>query len=189
MSRLDEELKSLFQRQEPSPDFSERLLARIQAEAEPKASLWQRLIAFFQPDMMRWAVAAAAVLLLAIIGFTQYQRLQKNPSDSHIAEQKQPGPSDEKVATPPGPQEKQNKPEDDRRKTDNEQKRMIAVGHSKARPAASQRRKFVKAPAAGDVLAEQQRTAGELAKEQLMKALSIASTTVNEARKLAMGSD
>ena len=45
MSRLDDELKIAFRRQEPSPDFAARLLERINSTPEPRPSFWQRLAA------------------------------------------------------------------------------------------------------------------------------------------------
>jgi hypothetical protein len=196
MSRLDDELKVMFQRQEPAADFSERVLARIQAKAQPSPSLWQRLVAFFQPNAMPWALAAAAILLAAIIGFTQYQRLHSSAPDTRIAREGQGAPDNKNAATAPPDSRgttsdsgKLNSPQNDKGADGVAPKRVVPVLHKKAPRQHLPRLKYVKAPAASDWVAAQPKSAGELAKEQLLKALSIASATVNEAKKLALGSD
>jgi hypothetical protein len=192
MSRLDDELKLMFQRQEPSADFSERLLARIQEQAPPRLSLWQRLLGFFQPNALPWALAAAAVLLAAIIGFTQYRRLTTSPSSTETAGPSQVAPADEKVATMPSekqPGSEVKEPEKDKPAGGIGAHRLVPVKQKRLRQPASHKLKYVKTPASQELLARQQRAAGEAAKEQLLKALFIASATVNEARKLAIGDD
>lgn len=196
MSRLDDELKLMFQRQEPSADFSERVMARIQPKAQPRPSLWQRLIAFFQPNAVPWAVAAAAILLVAIIGFTQYQRLRGSAPDTQIAVDGQRAPENKNGAPAPpdsaGAQGADRNPgtlQGDKRAEGFAPKRVVPVHHQKGTRQPSHRLKYVKAPAANDLVASQPKSAGELAKEQLLKALFIASATVNEAKKLAIGSD
>jgi hypothetical protein len=193
MSRLDDELKLMFQREEPSSDFAERVLVRIQVKAQPKESFWQRLLGFFQPNAMRWAVAATAILLIAIIGFIQYQRLHKSTTET--ANDKQVQPTAPSIATGvPKPEENPNK--EDIRKPGNkkipggiEQKGTIAVKQRKFNQSHSQRLKFKKESIIKnqELVATQPKSEGEIAKEQLLKALSIASATVNEAKKLAFG--
>jgi hypothetical protein len=58
MASLEDELRSALRRQEPSPDFTERVLARVSAapvRSRPRVS---------QP-WFRWLAAVAAALLLA----------------------------------------------------------------------------------------------------------------------------
>ena len=74
MSRLDDELKIALRRQEPSADFAERLLARLPAAPQPQRRWWDSLAEFFRPNALRLAAATAVVLLIAAIGFVQYQR-------------------------------------------------------------------------------------------------------------------
>jgi hypothetical protein len=70
MSRLDDELKIAFQRQEPSADFAARVLARINEAPAPQAkpTMWQRLAGVFAMPALRYAAAGAMALLLIIIG-------------------------------------------------------------------------------------------------------------------------
>lgn len=193
MSRLDDELKVMFQREEPSADFAERVLARIQVKAQPKENFWQRLLGFFQPNAMRWAVAATAILLVAIIGFIQYQRLHKSAPDT--ANEKQVQPTVPQVATD-SPKSTENPNENNISKPENEkipgvieQKRPVEVKHRKLYQSHSQRLKYKKESIIKnqEMVATQPKSEGEIAKEQLLKALSIASATVNEAKKLATG--
>ena len=58
MASFEDELKSALKRQEPSPDFAERVLARVAAAPVRRAS---------QP-WIRWMAAVAAALLLAAGG-------------------------------------------------------------------------------------------------------------------------
>lgn len=77
MSRLDDELKIALRRQEPSPDFTARLMERINSSPAPRPGFWQRLAAFFEmPNVRRVALGATAVLLVAI-GAAQYRRLHQ----------------------------------------------------------------------------------------------------------------
>ena len=45
MSRLDDELRNAFKRQQPPADFTARVLERVARQPEPRPSLWQRLAA------------------------------------------------------------------------------------------------------------------------------------------------
>lgn len=70
MSRLDDELKIAFQRQEPSADFAARVLARINDMPAPqtKLTVWQRLASVFAMPKLGYAAVGAMALLLIIIG-------------------------------------------------------------------------------------------------------------------------
>jgi len=70
MSRLDDELKIAFQRQEPSADFAAHVLARINEAPAPQARLtvWQRLARMFAMPTLGYAAVGAMALLLIIIG-------------------------------------------------------------------------------------------------------------------------
>jgi hypothetical protein len=73
MSRLDDELKIAFKRQEPSLDFAARVLERINQAPAPKPTFWQRLATFFEMPARRWAtVGLATAALLIAIGVARY---------------------------------------------------------------------------------------------------------------------
>jgi hypothetical protein len=79
MNRFDEELRRAFGREEPSPDFTDRVMARI-AEAQKrekpreKPDWLKRLMGFFQPTPVKWATAGAMAVLLIIAGFGVHTR-------------------------------------------------------------------------------------------------------------------
>jgi hypothetical protein len=194
MSRLDDELKSMFQRQEPSAGFAEQVLARINGEPQPKPSFWQTLVRFFQLPTMRWAVAAAAILLVAIIGVVQYQRLNKNAVAQQTPGLQENRPEETKVAqnpTTPKVVEDRSGIKNPERETTGGLTQADRVSNRNPNQHRQQRLKYRKETSVKneEVLARQQKSAGEIAKEQLMKALFIASATVNEAKKVALGGD
>jgi hypothetical protein len=101
MSKFDDELKLALRREEPSPDFTNRLMARIaqlpaaetlsarQEKSRETRRLgdkgagrlgdwWQRLIAVFQVPKLGWAMtgAMAVILFAGIFGAMQYREHQ-----------------------------------------------------------------------------------------------------------------
>jgi hypothetical protein len=79
MNRFDEELKLALRREEPSPDFTDRVMARVaelqKREKPGEGAGWlRRLAEFFQPSRMKWATAGAMAVLLVIAGFGVYHR-------------------------------------------------------------------------------------------------------------------
>jgi hypothetical protein len=79
MNRFDEELKLALRREEPSPDFTDRVMARVaelQKQEKPgeEAGWLRRLAEFFQPPQMKWATAGAMAILLVIAGFGVHHR-------------------------------------------------------------------------------------------------------------------
>ena len=100
MSKFDDELRMALRREEPSPDFTNRVMARIQAmeqsavinmQREQKKlreqnNWWQRLAGLFRPPAMRgakWAMAGAmaVVLIAAIFGATRYREHQNQMAE------------------------------------------------------------------------------------------------------------
>jgi hypothetical protein len=79
MNRFDEELKMALRREEPSTDFTDRVMARVaelQKREKPgeEAGWLRRLVEFFQPPQMKWAMAGAMAVLLVIAGFGVHHR-------------------------------------------------------------------------------------------------------------------
>lgn len=76
MNRFEEKLKQALRREEPSPDFTDRVMARIarlpqtqEQEKEREHVGWlRRLVAFFEPPAMKWAMAGAMACLLVLAG-------------------------------------------------------------------------------------------------------------------------
>jgi hypothetical protein len=63
MASLEDELRSALRRREPSPDFTERVLARVSAAPVRRAP---------QP-WVRWVAAMAATLVLLAAGGLEYR--------------------------------------------------------------------------------------------------------------------
>ncbi|MEP7337013.1 MAG: hypothetical protein ABI977_04665, partial [Acidobacteriota bacterium] len=103
MSKFDDELRLALRREEPSPDFTDRLMARIQLleqspavkhqgrqclqEKPREEHNWrQRLADLFRPPAIRgakWAMAGAmaVVLIAAIFGVNSYREHQRQMAE------------------------------------------------------------------------------------------------------------
>jgi hypothetical protein len=81
MKRLEEELQNSLRREEPPEGFAERILA---AAVERKPSAWQRLFAW---PGLRWALAGAMCLMLAVIGIEYKQALNEQARGEAAKEQ------------------------------------------------------------------------------------------------------
>jgi hypothetical protein len=79
MSRFDDELRLALRREEPSPDFTDRLMARIaelekQEKPREKKDWLRKLAEFFRPSQMnwapgmRWTIAGAMAVALIVAG-------------------------------------------------------------------------------------------------------------------------
>ncbi len=205
MSRLDDELKLAFRRQEPSADFTRRVLARINEPRTPqKLSLWQKIIGWFQLPTMRRAVAAAVVLLIAAIGVIEYQRSRHQGENSSTAEVKNQA-SDQNQGSTPTVASSGNSNSAPIAKEQKEEQAAPQLLPSKApgkvqpvtykprrKPLPQRFNKDSVVPEGqvaikGNPKAMTERERGEQAREQLYKALAITSTLLSEARSVAFG--
>ena len=74
MNHFDDELRHALRREEPSPDFTDRVMARIaelqkQEKPREKTDWLRKVVEFFQPPRMKWAMAGAMAVVLLIAGF------------------------------------------------------------------------------------------------------------------------
>jgi hypothetical protein len=80
---LEKELKRALRREDASHDFTERVMARVAAASDAKRKpaenrWWSRLLEFFRPSEVKWALAAAGLFLaLATIGVHHYREQQR----------------------------------------------------------------------------------------------------------------
>jgi hypothetical protein len=173
MSRLDDELRKAFKREQPPADFTERLLKLAAQQPEQRARWWQRLATLMELPKLRWVAIGVTASLLLAIGAAQYRKLNETVvSDNN------------KVATgTPAPQSTENthravtSPD----RTNVEPKRGIsnAKGTTKRAPRpANQRIEPARYRQERELRAE-----GQAAKETLMLALSIASSALSDAQK------
>jgi hypothetical protein len=92
MNHFDDELRLALRREEPSPDFTNRVMARVaklpkQEKPREKTDWLRKLLEFFQPPRMKWAMAGAMAVLLVIAGFgVHYRRENERRRLAEIAE-------------------------------------------------------------------------------------------------------
>jgi hypothetical protein len=176
MSRLDDELRKAFGREQPPVDFTTRLLERVAQQPAPKAPWWHRLATLLDPPKLRWVAIGVTASLLLAIGAAQYSRLtQAVVDDSGKIAKIDPAP--EASAPRTGTTEKDLAPQEDA---------ITATPPRHIRRAAptSTNRRFAQARHQQD---RELRAEGEAAKEQLMRALSIASSALSDAQKAVHG--
>ena len=79
-SRLDDELRNAFRREQPSADFTTRLLDRVSRERQPRPRWWTKLAMLLEPPrlrpMLRWTAIGVTASLLLAIGAMQYSKLR-----------------------------------------------------------------------------------------------------------------
>lgn len=173
MSRLDDELRKAFRREQPSVDFTQRLLEQVAMQPLPKARWWQRLAMLLEPPKLRWVAIGVTASLLLAIGAAQYQRLSRvvTKDNNQQAKDSQPAPASPATA------------EDLDKKSAPMRQDSVA-----ARPDTVVRHNFKPASRHRGLVASTQKvqelkSEGEAAKEKLMFALAIASSAVNDAQK------
>jgi hypothetical protein len=186
MSRLDDELRAAFRRVEPSSDFAERVIGRINNPPAAKLSLWRRLKSFLEPPVARWVAFGVATSLVVAIFAAQYTQFQEATPEHQaapgIAEQKAPEEKTPEVRTDPiAPlPEKPGAPTVKQQTVEPQTLKQQQVKH--------------RATSNRNLIARQRKERrhtleAEQAKEQLLLALQIASTTLNEANKMVRGDD
>jgi negative regulator of sigma E activity len=87
MNPLDDELRSALRRIEPSPDFTGRVMWRIEAERRGKAGRWPwrpAIASVWRVPALRWALTAVACLALAV-GIVEYRRYQRVRAEGEMA--------------------------------------------------------------------------------------------------------
>jgi hypothetical protein len=183
MSRLDDELKIAMQRREPSPDFTARLLGRLDERIafEPKETFWQRLAGSVRYPVFRWAALTAGAVLLIVLGIVQLSsRRAVQPSDPTVA-QSGPGSGAHSPTPPKDPSASDGStispsPESGRPDGVNISPPRPRREHSGNRVMAANRRRETKPSAEA-----------EAAKEKVLLALQITSETLNDAQRAIAG--
>ena len=167
MNRLDDELKNAFRREQPSAEFTARVLQRIALQPAQRPRWWQRLATLLEPPKLRWVAIGVTATLLLAIGATQYSKLHRGMVNDSTSVANAPPSVDTSNATK---ESDPLKPDADAAKKDQRIRRHdSSIAHQLALARYHKR--------------EQMRAEGEAAKEKLMLALSIASTTLNNAER------
>jgi hypothetical protein len=79
MNRFDDELKLALRREDPAPDFTDRVMARIaesrgREKSGQKTDWLRRLMGFFHQPRMKWGMAGAMAVLLITAGLGVHAR-------------------------------------------------------------------------------------------------------------------
>lgn len=182
MSRLDDELRLIYGRKEPSHDFTDRVMERIAresmaGESRPRARWWQQFAEMFTVPKVRWVAAGFAATLVVAVLAAQYARTPQvagEPGGPITANNgaanngAASSASREAVVTAP-PQKLQ---------VNVKQPQPVAAKKNPRAPRSIRERQK---PSIKD---ESLIAAGEAAKQRLMLALQIASSTLGEAQRI-----
>src|SRR5262245_53857302 len=179
MSRLDDELRKAFKRQQPTDDFTARLMERVSHQPAPKARWWQRLATLIEPPKLRWVAIGATASLLLAIAATQFNRIQQTPVNDN-------GSSVNAIAKAPNEEQVPDKPAapDDQKAVDKQpvpRNEQSAGPMAEKQPAHSSNRRHLLQARRDE--RQELKAEGEAAKEKLMLALSIASSALSDAQK------
>ncbi|HJZ69237.1 MAG TPA: hypothetical protein VKF81_14015 [Blastocatellia bacterium] len=170
MSRLDDELRDAFRREQPPADFLARVLDRAALQPEPRPSWWRRLAMLLGTPRLRWVAIGVTASLLLAISATQFSRLHNASIDDRGRAAVTPRHSEDSSETAVDP--KRGKPRIEE---------PLAPASKELKPhstSASRRKARAHDDRAQVAIAEAQ-----AAKEKLMLALYIASATLNDAEK------
>jgi len=175
MSRLDDELRKAFRREQPSADFTQRLLERVAMQPPPKARWWQRLATLLEPPKLRWVAIGVTASLLLAIGTAQYQRIHRVVVQENTQQETAsvtvaaPAPDNQGTLDTKGQVDRQAPVADSRPSRINKHSGQSSARH--------------RALMASTKKAEELKAEGEAAKEKVMMALAIASSALSEAQK------
>ncbi|HWO01093.1 MAG TPA: hypothetical protein VNS63_17670 [Blastocatellia bacterium] len=175
MSRLDDELRMAFRHEQPSPDFTDRVLEQISRQPAPRIRWWQTLVALFQPPTLKWVAIGATAALLVAIGASQYARLHPGVIDDgdkveKTADGSSAGASGEVPgASAPDPRRVAQAPPQAPKPRLNSVRHLVATSNTKPRDARPKHR-LVNPEA-------------EAARDKVMLALQITSATLNDAQQ------
>jgi hypothetical protein len=77
MSYLEDDLRAALERTEPPPEFTGRVLARLNGQGPRKVAWWELLGVLLRPPRIQWV--ALSVILSVIIPFAgvQYQKQRR----------------------------------------------------------------------------------------------------------------
>lgn len=179
MSRLDDELRRAFRREEPPADFTARVLARLDEPLpQAKPSRWRAILSIFEMPRLGWAMAAAALVVVAIVSVWQFAPRQSaiDTNNGVASTEPQPVVESPKIENKAAPEIA----------TRNEKVKTDAASapnkiDRKARPAIDRRQVIAKLPA------PKVDPEAEAAKQKVLFALQLASDTLNDAQRAIQG--
>lgn len=84
LNRLDDELQKAFAREQPSADFTMRVLDRVALEPAPRQPWWKKLALLLEPPKLRWVAIGVTASLLLAVGAMQYSRMRQVAVDDSV---------------------------------------------------------------------------------------------------------
>ncbi|MEW6209871.1 MAG: hypothetical protein AB1631_16015 [Acidobacteriota bacterium] len=171
MRQLEDELRKAFRREEPSPDFADRVMERVRAQSPPvKTAGWQRFFPAFETPRVRWAAIGAAALLLIVIGVIGYQKSRQSEDQQANIKQGTLAPEQQK--------QKGIEP------TENVSPEKIAPDDKKPQPRVINHKPKARINQDRLIASREERREGLEAKRKLLLALQVTSFTLNEAQRI-----
>ena len=192
MSRLDDELRLIYGRKEPSHDFTDRVMERIAQQSAPRKSharlgWWQQFAEMFTLPKVRWVTAGFAASLVIAVLAAQYGRTPQVANEPGEAVAASNGAANSGAANtgsansgmPSGAgRQAVVTPTPERLHANVKQPQPVAVKRNIRAP---QRVKERQKPQVRD---ENLIAKGEAARQRLLLALQIASSTLGEAQRI-----
>jgi hypothetical protein len=86
VDRLDEVLKTALRREEPPPDFAERVMAKVSQTDSHTRQIKSPLWSAFSRPLVRWT-AFAAVTASLVVGSIHYRNVQRERAEGEAAKQ------------------------------------------------------------------------------------------------------
>ena len=86
MSYLEDDLKMALQRTEPSEDFVDRVLARVN-QPPPEPRWWERLTVLVRPPRLQWVAASIVLSVMIPVSLVQYHKEQRMRAEGEKAKE------------------------------------------------------------------------------------------------------
>jgi hypothetical protein len=74
MSNLEDNLKAALERTEPSPEFTGRVLARLNGQTPRKLAWWEMFGVLLRPPRIQWVALSVTVSIMIPFAGVQYQK-------------------------------------------------------------------------------------------------------------------
>jgi hypothetical protein len=172
MNRLDDELRNAFKREQPSAEFTARLLERIARQPMARPRWWQRLAMLLEPPKLRWVAIGVTASILLAVGAAEYSKLHlASVDESTIVAKVPPSVGAENATIKPDNDNQGHDVATPKQKPERNIRRSVASS-------SAHRLEFARYQKERELQAE-----GEAAKQKLMLALSIASSALNDAER------
>jgi hypothetical protein len=87
MSYLEDDLKMALRRTEPSGDFVDQVLARVNQPPPPEPKWWERLSVLLRPPRLQWVAASVVLSVLIPVAGVQYRKEQRMRAEGEKAKE------------------------------------------------------------------------------------------------------